>query len=78
MTLLARDGAVSDQPSLTLNVADFSVSVTPASATGLPGAVANFSLGGVKIAGESTIRNVEKDAAPTTFGDTRQLPLRFQ
>jgi subtilisin family serine protease len=44
VTLLATDGAVSDQLNLALTVADFSVNVTPASATGLPGAVANFSL----------------------------------
>lgn len=44
VTVLASDGAVSDQLSLVLNVADFSVSLTPASATLLPGATANFSL----------------------------------
>jgi subtilisin family serine protease len=44
VTLLASDGAVSDQMKLTLNVADFSISVTPTSATVLTGGTANFSL----------------------------------
>lgn len=44
VTVLATDGAISDQVKVTLNVADFSVSLTPASATGLPGLTANFSL----------------------------------
>jgi hypothetical protein len=44
VTLLGSDGAVSDQLNLALTVADFSVSVTPGSVTGLVGAVANFSL----------------------------------
>jgi subtilase family protein/fervidolysin-like protein/VCBS repeat protein/FG-GAP repeat protein len=44
VTVIATDGAVSDQLKLTLNVSDFSLSVTPASAFLLSGATANFSL----------------------------------
>jgi subtilisin family serine protease len=43
-TVVATDGFVSDQMSLQLNVADFSLSVTPASLTVLAGAPANFTL----------------------------------
>ena len=78
VTLLASDDAVSNQLNLALKVADFSVNVTPGSATGLSGAVANLSWGGVEIAGKSTISNVEKGAALITFGNPQRLQLRFQ
>jgi FG-GAP-like repeat len=44
IVVVATDGAVSDQMKLVLNVADFTVSVTPSSVTVVTGAVANFSL----------------------------------
>ncbi len=44
VTVSATDGAISNQLSLTLAVADFAVSITPAAVTILPGAVANYNL----------------------------------
>jgi Subtilase family/FG-GAP-like repeat len=43
-TVVASDGFVSDQMTLQLNVADFSLSVTPRSVSALPGTNANFTL----------------------------------
>jgi subtilisin family serine protease len=57
-TVVATDGFVSDQMNLSLGISDFTVSISPASATVLTGATANFTLQLGSSSGWSNLINV--------------------
>jgi hypothetical protein len=69
IAVLATDGASSDQVILTLNVADFSLSITPASVAVLSGATANYSLQVATNSGWTDIVNISCALAGTTQGE---------
>jgi subtilisin family serine protease len=69
ITVAATDGAVFDQLPLTLNIADFSLSVTPGSVSVLSGAAADFTLQITTNSGWTDIVNVSCALAGTTQGE---------
>jgi Subtilase family/FG-GAP-like repeat len=66
VTLVATDGAISDQMNLSLKIADFDLSVTPGSATVVAGGTASFSLQLVTNSGWMGLINVNCVLSGTT------------